>query len=86
MAASTLSRVTPVILAARTAIRLDTMRSTGTEPQYINLHKKDPVAKTAGYIQFDNVSKKHHEYSSIFLMPFSRNMDGSEILNIDKIF
>ena len=36
MAASTLSRVTLVILAARTAIRLDTMRFMGTEHRHIN--------------------------------------------------
>lgn len=48
MAVSTLSRGTQAIRAARTAIRLDTMRSMGTEPRHINSHKKDPAANRLG--------------------------------------
>lgn len=43
MAVSTPSKETQAIRAARTAIRLDTTRSMGTEPRHINSRKKDPA-------------------------------------------
>ncbi len=70
MAASTLSRVTSAIAAVKTVTRLVIMRFMGMEPQYINSHKKDPVAKTAGYIQFDNVFKKTSRIFFNFLNAF----------------
>ena len=36
--------------AARTVTRLVIMKFTVTAPRHINMYKKDPAAKTAGYI------------------------------------
>lgn len=69
MAVSTPSKEIPAIVAARIAIRLGTTRSMGTGHQHINWPKrKDPAAKTAGYIRpYLFLKKCVFEHASLFL-------------------